>query len=115
MFFIPPGILRLSSCCGFPLWWIGFPAKTFIIAGDRLKKGVFGSEYRRKLWIARDYLYISVCGNRNGRGRTLANVMLTMLIGGLWHGASWRFAVWGGLAGRGTDVHSGGDRGREGV
>jgi len=49
-------------------------------------------------WL-RDYLYISLGGNRKGRGRTLVNVILTMLIGGLWHGASWRFMVWGGLHG----------------
>jgi D-alanyl-lipoteichoic acid acyltransferase DltB (MBOAT superfamily) len=47
----------------------------------------------------RDYLYIPLGGNRNGPGRTHVNLMLTMLIGGLWHGASWRFVVWGGLHG----------------
>jgi alginate O-acetyltransferase complex protein AlgI len=49
-------------------------------------------------WL-RDYLYISLGGNRKGRGRTLINVMVTMLLGGLWHGASWRFIFWGGLHG----------------
>ena len=49
-------------------------------------------------WL-RDYLYISLGGNRKGTARTLVNIMLTMLIGGLWHGASWRFVVWGGLHG----------------
>jgi alginate O-acetyltransferase complex protein AlgI len=49
-------------------------------------------------WL-RDYLYIPLGGNRNGPGRTHVNLMLTMLIGGLWHGASWRFVVWGGLHG----------------
>lgn len=49
-------------------------------------------------WL-RDYLYISLGGNRKGTPRTLVNIMLTMLIGGLWHGASWRFVVWGGLHG----------------
>jgi len=49
-------------------------------------------------WL-RDYVYIPLGGNRKGEGRALANVMLTMLIGGLWHGASWRFVVWGGLHG----------------
>ena len=49
-------------------------------------------------WL-RDYVYVALGGNRKGRGRTLLNVMLTMLIGGLWHGASWRFVVWGGLHG----------------
>ncbi len=49
-------------------------------------------------WL-RDYLYISLGGNRKGSVRTHVNLMLTMLIGGLWHGASWRFVVWGGLHG----------------
>jgi D-alanyl-lipoteichoic acid acyltransferase DltB (MBOAT superfamily) len=49
-------------------------------------------------WL-RDYLYISLGGNRLGDLRTYANLMLTMLIGGLWHGANWTFVVWGGLHG----------------
>jgi D-alanyl-lipoteichoic acid acyltransferase DltB (MBOAT superfamily) len=49
-------------------------------------------------WL-RDYLYIPLGGNRNGNIRTYANLMFTMLIGGLWHGASWVFVVWGGLHG----------------
>lgn len=47
----------------------------------------------------RDYLYIPLGGNRKGEGRRLINLMLTMLIGGLWHGAAWTFVVWGGLHG----------------
>jgi len=49
-------------------------------------------------WL-RDYLYISLGGNRRGRYRTIANLMVTMLLGGLWHGASWNFVIWGGLHG----------------
>jgi alginate O-acetyltransferase complex protein AlgI len=49
-------------------------------------------------WL-RDYLYIPLGGNRIGPARTYVNLMLTMLIGGLWHGASWTFVVWGGLHG----------------
>ncbi|MCA9050090.1 MAG: MBOAT family protein [Planctomycetaceae bacterium] len=49
-------------------------------------------------WL-RDYLYIPLGGNRGTAGRTCANLMFTMLIGGLWHGASWVFVVWGGLHG----------------
>ncbi len=49
-------------------------------------------------WL-RDYLYIPLGGNRHGAIRTNINLMLTMLIGGLWHGASWTFVVWGGLHG----------------
>ena len=49
-------------------------------------------------WL-RDYLYIPIGGNRKGAGRTYVNLMITMLLGGLWHGASWMFVVWGGLHG----------------
>jgi alginate O-acetyltransferase complex protein AlgI len=49
-------------------------------------------------WL-RDYLYIPLGGNRHGPARTYMALMLTMLLGGLWHGASWTFVVWGGLHG----------------
>lgn len=49
-------------------------------------------------WL-RDYLYIPIGGNRNGRMRTYMNLMITMLLGGLWHGANWTFVAWGGLHG----------------
>ncbi len=49
-------------------------------------------------WL-RDYLYFSLGGNRRGEWRTYRNLMLTMLIGGLWHGAAWTFVIWGGLHG----------------
>lgn len=49
-------------------------------------------------WL-RDYLYIPLGGNRNGPIRTYMNLMITMLLGGLWHGANWTFVVWGGLHG----------------
>jgi alginate O-acetyltransferase complex protein AlgI len=49
-------------------------------------------------WL-RDYLYISLGGNRKGAVRTYINLMLTMVLGGLWHGASWTFIAWGGLHG----------------
>jgi D-alanyl-lipoteichoic acid acyltransferase DltB (MBOAT superfamily) len=49
-------------------------------------------------WL-RDYLYIPLGGNRLGAFRTYANLMVTMLLGGLWHGASWTFVFWGGLHG----------------
>ena len=49
-------------------------------------------------WL-RDYLYIPLGGNRHGRIYTYRNSMLTMLLGGLWHGASWSFLLWGGLHG----------------
>ena len=49
-------------------------------------------------WL-RDYLYIPLGGNRKGTVRTYVNLMLTMLLGGLWHGAAWHFVIWGGLHG----------------
>jgi alginate O-acetyltransferase complex protein AlgI len=49
-------------------------------------------------WL-RDYLYIGLGGNRRGTRRTYVNLMITMLLGGLWHGASWTFVAWGGLHG----------------
>lgn len=49
-------------------------------------------------WL-RDYLYIPLGGNRYGTWKTYRNLMLTMLIGGLWHGANWTFVAWGGLHG----------------
>jgi alginate O-acetyltransferase complex protein AlgI len=49
-------------------------------------------------WL-RDYLYIPLGGNRGGRLKTYRNLMLTMLLGGLWHGAAWTFVIWGGIHG----------------
>ncbi len=49
-------------------------------------------------WL-RDYLYIPLGGNRGGALKTYRNLMLTMLLGGLWHGASWNFVAWGGYHG----------------
>jgi alginate O-acetyltransferase complex protein AlgI len=51
-------------------------------------------------WL-RDYLYISLGGNRKGRLATYRNLLITMLLGGLWHGAAWNFVIWGGLHGAG--------------
>jgi D-alanyl-lipoteichoic acid acyltransferase DltB (MBOAT superfamily) len=47
----------------------------------------------------RDYVYIGLGGNRRGRARRYLNLMVTMLLGGLWHGANWTFVAWGGLHG----------------
>ncbi len=55
-------------------------------------------------WL-RDYLYIPFGGNRKGKARQYINLMLTMLIGGLWHGASWTFIGWGGLHGLALAFH----------
>jgi alginate O-acetyltransferase complex protein AlgI len=55
-------------------------------------------------WL-RDYLYIPLGGNRGGKWRTYFNLFLTMLLGGLWHGANWTFVFWGFLHGLGLAVH----------
>ncbi|MDA3953940.1 MAG: MBOAT family protein [Bacteroidales bacterium] len=55
-------------------------------------------------WL-RDYLYIPLGGNRKGKTRLYINLMITMLLGGLWHGASLRFIIWGGLHGLGLVIH----------
>ncbi|MFK7742646.1 MAG: MBOAT family protein [Planctomycetota bacterium] len=55
-------------------------------------------------WL-RDYLYITLGGNRDGRWLTHRNLLLTMLLGGLWHGAGWNFIVWGAIHGIGLIIH----------
>ena len=56
-------------------------------------------------WL-KEYLYIGALGgNRISNNRTYINLMLTMLLGGLWHGASWNFVIWGGLHGIGLALH----------
>ncbi len=80
----------------------------------------FASPYRatsfRDFWrrwhitlsrFLRDFLYIPLGGNRGGRARTIRNLMLTMGLGGLWHGAAWTFVLWGGLHGAGLAAEHG--------
>lgn len=55
-------------------------------------------------WL-QEYLYISLGGNRKGKARTYVNLMITMILGGLWHGASWNFILWGALHGAALVVH----------
>ena len=55
-------------------------------------------------WL-QDYVYISFGGNRKGKIRTQLNLVLTMLLGGLWHGAAWTYIVWGGIHGVALVVH----------
>lgn len=55
-------------------------------------------------WL-RDYLYISIGGNRKGKIRTYINLLITMLLGGLWHGAALKFIIWGGIHGLGLAFH----------
>ena len=54
-------------------------------------------------WL-RDYLYIPLGGSRKGTWMTYRNLMLTMLLGGLWHGAAWTFVAWGAIHGTGLAV-----------
>jgi alginate O-acetyltransferase complex protein AlgI len=56
-------------------------------------------------WL-RDYLFIPLGGSRNGRAQTLRNLMVTMFLGGLWHGAAWTFVIWGLLHGVYLVVHN---------
>jgi D-alanyl-lipoteichoic acid acyltransferase DltB (MBOAT superfamily) len=74
---------------------------------DNFKKPYFSQEFSEfwtrwhitlSSWL-RDYLYISLGGNRHGDFKTQRNLMITMLLGGLWHGASWVFVFWGFLHG----------------
>ncbi|MBU8892799.1 MAG: MBOAT family protein [Bacteroidales bacterium] len=55
-------------------------------------------------WL-RDYLYIPLGGNKKGKSRMYVNIMITMLLGGLWHGANLRFIIWGGIHGLGLVIH----------
>jgi D-alanyl-lipoteichoic acid acyltransferase DltB (MBOAT superfamily) len=82
----------------------------FRINFDSPYKSVNVTEFWRRWHISlsswlRDYLYISLGGNRKGKIRTYVNLIITMLLGGLWHGASWNFIIWGGLHGAGLAVH----------
>ena len=55
-------------------------------------------------WL-REYLYFPLGGNRLGKGRQYLNLLVVMLLGGLWHGAHWNFVIWGGIHGLGLAVH----------
>lgn len=55
-------------------------------------------------WL-RDYLYIPLGGNRRGASRTLGNLFITFLLGGLWHGAAWTFVIWGAMHGAALALH----------
>lgn len=84
----------LGKCLGFELPW------NFLSPYGAIGFSDFWRRWHITLstWL-RDYLYISLSGNRAGTARTIVNLMLTMLLGGLWHGASWLFVLWGGVHG----------------
>ena len=84
----------LAKCLGFQLPW------NFLSPYAAVGFSEFWRRWHVTLsaWL-RDYLYISLSGNRRGVVRTYANLLLTMLLGGLWHGASWLFVAWGAVHG----------------
>lgn len=84
-------IARGTACCmGFDL------TKNFDLPYFSSTPSEFWRRWHISLssWL-RDYLYIPLGGNRYGAGRTLQNLLITMVLGGLWHGAAWTFAAWG--------------------
>lgn len=81
--------------------WMGFKLPlNFNVPYSALSLTDFWKRWHISLssWL-RDYLYIPLGGNKKGIFRTYLNLFITMLLGGLWHGASWKFVVWGGLHG----------------
>ena len=84
----------LGCCLGFSLPWNFLSPYAAVGFADFWRRW----HITLSTWL-RDYLYISLSGNRGSTARTLANLLLTMLIGGLWHGASWLFVLWGGVHG----------------
>ncbi|MCS6989471.1 MAG: MBOAT family protein [Chloroherpetonaceae bacterium] len=114
------GFENLMACYGYSLQvYCDFSGYTDIAIGVSLLFGFHlppnfnephkaqnPSEFWRRWHISlsnwlRDYLYIPLGGNQKGEFRTNLNLMITMLLGGFWHGASWNFVVWGGLNGLG--------------
>jgi D-alanyl-lipoteichoic acid acyltransferase DltB (MBOAT superfamily) len=86
--------LGVASCLGFSL------PENFLYPYAAIGFSDFWRRWHITLsaWL-RDYLYIPLGGNRKGRFKTYVNLMITMLLGGLWHGANWTFVVWGALHG----------------
>ncbi len=87
--------------------WLGF---RFNINFDSPYRSATITEFWRRWHISlsswlRDYLYIPLGGSRRGRLRTYLNLLITMLLGGLWHGASLRFILWGGMHGVALALH----------
>jgi alginate O-acetyltransferase complex protein AlgI len=113
-----PLILSWSAALGFSLQiYFDFSGYTDMALGLALMMGIrlplnFNSPYKApniiEFWrrwhmtlsrFLRDYLYIPLGGNRHGEPRRYVNLTITMLLGGLWHGAGWTFVAWGGLHG----------------
>ena len=86
--------LGVASCLGFVL------PENFLYPYAAVGFSDFWRRWHITLsaWL-RDYLYIPLGGNRKGKFRTYINLMITMLLGGLWHGAKWTFVAWGALHG----------------
>jgi len=86
--------IGVASCLGFAL------PQNFLYPYAAIGFSDFWRRWHITLsaWL-RDYLYIPLGGNQKGKIRTYFNLMITMLLGGLWHGANWTFVVWGGLHG----------------
>jgi alginate O-acetyltransferase complex protein AlgI len=91
--------IALAALCGFR-----FP-RNFNQPYRALRLREFWQRWHMSLsfWL-RDYLYKPLGGNRNGRLKTYRNLMITMLLGGIWHGAAWKFVMWGALHGGGLAV-----------
>lgn len=95
-----------SIACG-TACWLGFDLVTnFRRPYFALSPQDFWQRWHISLstWL-RDYLYIPLGGNRGGAWRTYQNLLVTMVLGGLWHGAAWTFVVWGGIHGLWLAVH----------
>ena len=80
----------LAKCLGFQVPWNFLSPYAAVGFSDFWRRW----HVTLSAWL-RDYLYVSLGGNRVGRLRTYVNLALTMLLGGLWHGASWLFVLWG--------------------
>jgi alginate O-acetyltransferase complex protein AlgI len=91
--------IALAALCGFR-----FP-RNFNQPYRSLRLREFWQRWHISLstWL-RDYLYKPLGGNRGGRLKTYRNLMITMLLGGIWHGAAWKFVMWGALHGGGLAV-----------
>ncbi|WP_374792408.1 MBOAT family O-acyltransferase [Aerosakkonema funiforme] len=92
--------IGVAKCLGFDV------PKNFDVPYISLSVTEFWRRWHISLsnWL-RDYLYISLGGNRKGKIRQYCNLLIVMLLGGLWHGASWNFVVWGGLHGVALAIH----------